>query len=57
MLRSEATAFTYEREVQPRPKLGPWQDELERLLLVRERPTLIRLFEELRGQVCFGVES
>jgi transposase len=56
VLRSEATAFTYEREVQPRPKLGPWQDELERLLLVseqrpaRERLTLIRLFETLRGQ-------
>ena len=55
VLRSEETSFTYEREVQPRPKLGRWTAELDRLLTantsssVRERLTLIRLFEELRG--------
>ena len=55
VLRSGATAFEYEREVQPLPKIGPWQAELDRLLAsneakaARERLTLIRLFEELRG--------
>ncbi len=56
VLRSGATEFTYEREVQPRPKLGRWKDDLDRLLLgnqakaARERLTLIRVFEELRGR-------
>ena len=53
VLRSGATEFTYEREVQPRPKLGRWKDDLDRLLLgnqpVRERLTLIQVFEELRS--------
>jgi transposase len=55
ILRSGATEFTYEREVQPQPKLGPWREHLDRLLAsnegkaARERLTLIRLFETLRG--------
>ena len=55
ILRSEATEFQYAREVQPFPRIGPWQQDLDRLLLAnegkaaRERLTLIRLFEELRG--------
>jgi transposase len=55
VLRSGATAIDYARAVQPRPKLGPWCADLERLLAAneakpaRERLTLIRLFEELRG--------
>ena len=55
VLRSEETSFAYEREVQPRPKLGRWTTELDRLLTAntnssaRERLTLIRLFEELRA--------
>ncbi len=55
VLRSGATAFEYERAVQPQPKIGPWKDELNRLLAAnatksaRERLTLIRVFEELRG--------
>jgi orotate phosphoribosyltransferase-like protein len=32
ILRSGASAFTYEREVQPLPKLGRWKAELDRLL-------------------------
>ena len=55
VLRTGATQFEYERSVQPRPKIGPWQEELDRLLSenegkpARERLTLIRVFEELRG--------
>ena len=54
VIRSEATEFRYARESQPRPKIGPWQAELDRLLsgnegkAARERLTLIRIFEELR---------
>src|SRR5205807_4591460 len=56
VLRSGATSFEYEREVQPRPKLGRWTAELEELLAsnaakaAREQLTLIRLFEDLRGR-------
>ena len=56
VIRSGATEFRYEREVQPFPKIGRWSDELDRLLTTnegkppRERLTLIRLFEELRGR-------
>ena len=55
VLRSEATEFRYEREEQPLPRIGPWQEELDKLLLIneakaaRERLTLIRIFEALRG--------
>jgi transposase len=55
VLRSEATAFHYEREDQPLRRLGPWQDRLDDLLAGneakpnRERLTLIRVFEALRG--------
>ena len=54
VIRSEATAFRYERGTQPLPKIGPWRDRLDSLLLAnelkapRERLTLIRVFEELR---------
>jgi transposase len=55
VLRSGETSFSYAREVQPQPKLGPWKDDLDRLLTAndgkpsRERLTLVRIFEELRG--------
>jgi transposase len=55
VLRSGETAFSYEREVQPLPKLGGWRQDLDRLLAAnakaaaRERLTLIRIFEELRA--------
>ena len=32
VLRTGETKFTYERQVQPRPKLGAWTEELERRL-------------------------
>jgi transposase len=55
ILRSGATAFEYERAVQPMPKIGPWREALEDLLAAnaarpsRDRLTLTRIFEELRG--------
>ena len=56
VLRSGETSFEYERDVQPRPKLGRWTAELDELLdgnaakPAREQLTLIRIFEELRGR-------
>src|ERR1700744_1455133 len=56
VLRSGETSFEYERQVQPRPKLGRWAVELDGLLAAnvaksaRERLTLIRIFGELRGR-------
>ena len=55
VVRSGVTEFTYERGVQPRPKIGPWRTELDRILVEnagkpkRERLTRIRIFEELRA--------
>jgi transposase len=55
VVRSGATALSYEREVQPLPKLGQWRADLDQLLLSnagkssRERLTLMRVFEALRG--------
>jgi len=60
VIRSEETEFHYERRAQPLPKIGPWREQLDSLLLenenksARERLTLVRLFEELRG---FGYAS
>jgi transposase len=55
VLRSGAISFEYARAVQPRPKLGAWHGDLDRMLSdnqagpARERLTLIRVFEELRA--------
>ena len=55
ILRIGETQLSYERDVQPLPKIGPLQGNLDRLLLdsdgkpARERLRLIRIFEELRG--------
>jgi transcriptional regulator with XRE-family HTH domain len=56
VLRSGKTSFEYDRDVQPRPKLGRWTTDLEELVAsnaakpAREQLTLIRIFEELRGR-------
>ena len=56
VIRSGATEHTYERTVQPQPKIGPWKDELDEMLAAnarkskRERLTRIRIFEELRAR-------
>ena len=55
IVRSNETDFTYERTNQPLPRIGPWQEQLEQVLAAnankpsRERLTLIRIFEDLRG--------
>ena len=55
ILRSGETDFSYERTSQPMPRIGPWQGQLEQILSAnankpsRERLTLIRIFEDLRG--------
>ena len=55
VIRSRATEFRYERGRQPLPRIDPWRDQLDGLLLEnegqpsRERLTLIRIFEELRA--------
>jgi transposase len=55
VLRSGETEFEYERAVQPKPKLGAWSGDLDRMLAEnekkarRERLTLMRVFEALRG--------
>jgi transposase len=54
VLRSDATAVAYERDTQPRPKLGAWAEKLEQRLAVneklprRERLNLIGIFEALQ---------
>ena len=54
VLRSGETSFVYERDIQPRPKLGRWTADLDAVLAgnaaksAREQLTLIRIFEELR---------
>src|SRR2546425_5761859 len=60
VVRSGATSFAYDRDVQPRPKLGRWTAELDALLAgneakaAREERTLIRIFEDLRGRGYAG---
>jgi transposase len=55
VIRTGATEFRYERERQPLPKIGPWREHLDAMLLAnegkpsREKLTLIRIYEELRG--------
>ena len=55
VVRSGVTEFTCGRGVRPRPKIGPWRDELDRMPAEnagkpkRERLTRIRFFEELRA--------
>src|SRR4051812_12983709 len=55
VVRSQATEFRYKRDRQPLRRIDPWRKQLDDLLLAnegkprRERLTLIRIFEELRG--------
>jgi hypothetical protein len=57
VLRSGATSLEYERDVQPRPKLGRWTDELDALLAgnaakpAREQLTLSSGYPETRPKM------
>ncbi len=63
VIRSQKTAFRYERSVQPAPKLGEWVSvltgilEKEAKLPRRERRSTQRLFEELRGHGYEGAHD
>jgi transposase len=63
VVRSDKSAFTYAREVQPAPKLGEWIATLtkvleeEAALPKRERRSTQRLFEELRGRGYDGAHD
>lgn len=63
VVRSSATAFRYERDKQPAPKLGEWVKglteilEREAELPRRERRSTQRLFEELRGRGYEGAHD
>jgi transposase len=63
VVRSQATEFKYERNVQPTPKLGEWVGilseilEQESKLPRRERRSTQRLFEELRGRGYDGAHD
>jgi len=60
VIRSGSTAFSYERSLQPRPKLGPHEDRLSQMLTEdRDRPNRQRrtaqiLFEELQREGFSG---
>ena len=53
VVRGDETSFSYERKIQPMPKLGPWVEELERQLEANEkkarkdRLSLLRIHEDL----------
>ena len=53
VVRGDETSFSYERKIQPMPKLGPWVEELERQLKAnekkarRDRLSLLRIHEDL----------
>jgi transposase len=63
VVRSQQTAFTYERGVQPVPKLGEWVEALSEILEAeaklprRERRSTQRLYEELRGRGYAGAHD
>ena len=56
VVRGEETSFSYERKIQPMPKLGPWVEELERQLEAnekkqrRDRLSLLRIHEDLAAR-------
>src|ERR1700720_2888001 len=61
ILRSGETSFSFEREIQPRPKIGRWKTEIDRMLTkdseasARWRLTLYPMFEEQQKTGYEGV--
>lgn len=56
IIRTGATEFSYERKVQPRPRLAPFKDQLAKYLTedsikpVKQRRTALLLFEQLQRE-------
>ena len=50
--RGDETSYSYERKIQPMPKLGPWVEELERQL-----EGIVTLTPWLRHGRCFSVSE
>src|SRR5206468_1877090 len=50
VLRSGATSFEYARAVQPRPKLGAWHGDLDRMLSDNEGRSLRRCMPRLSAR-------
>ena len=57
VLRSGETSFEYEREVQPRPKLGRWTAELDELLEGNPRSRRLRNPDQLRRRERYRPDS
>ena len=59
VVRGDETSFSYERNIQPMPKLGPWVEELKRQLEAnekkerRDRLPLLRIHSENIGPKRF----
>ena len=51
ILRSDETSFSYERERQPKPKIGPWKDQLDGLLNGNRGKTARELVDALYAAV------
>jgi hypothetical protein len=53
VLRLDATEITYEQSVQPRPKLGAWKEELDRILTANaSRPAGEPITQSYGRSVC-----
>ena len=63
VIRSEETEFHYERSSQPLPKIGPWREQLDSLLLdnedksARERLTLCDCSKSCAALVMTGATT
>ena len=62
VVRGDETSFSYERKIQPMPKLGPWVEELDRQLEAnekkqrRDRLSLLRIHEALASLARAGMD-
>jgi hypothetical protein len=57
VLRPGATEFSYEREVQPLPKLGRWKVDLDRILASNEAKHLLPITGRLVSDSILGAEQ
>ena len=60
VVRGDETSSSYERKIQPMPKLGPWVAELERQLEANEKKALkdrLSLLRVHEGLASLGYEG